>query len=113
MFEKHQMTIRGHQILLRARIVTVIRASICPSLACPIAHAADVRKAELDGTLRYEGLEACANYIEMANRIQPCEVFGIHADMRLAGTVLSGLLTFYVTLVSVFYSSGGLKTTRA
>ncbi len=109
MFEKHQMTIRAHQIILRARIVTAIRSAICPSSACPIQHAAAMKKAELDGTLRYEGLEACANYVDMANRIQPCEVFGVHADMRLAGTVLSGLLTFYVTLVSVFYSSGGLK----
>ena len=109
MLEKHMYTVRLHQVMLRARIVTVIRSALCPHKACPTAHAEAMRKAELDSTLRYEGLEACANYLETSNKFQPCEVFGLHADMRLAGTVLSGLLTFYVTLVSVFYSSGGLK----
>ena len=109
MYENHLMTIRAHQVVLRAFIVGTIRSAVCPVQASPVEHAAAMKAAELDGTQRYDGLEACANYVESSNRFQPCEVFGVRADMRLAGTVFSGLLTFYVTLVSVFYSSGGMK----
>ena len=47
-----------------------------------------------------------------ANSNDPCEVFGIKAEFGLTFSICSGLISFFVTLISIYYYNGGDKTVQ-
>ena len=97
MFDRQKMSIRKHQMKIHSMIAH------CQTLLTD----SEIRQ-KLE--VRNNALEACAQFIETANHNEPCEVFGIKAEGRLTTTIFSGLLSFYITLISIYYYNGGEKT---
>ena len=96
MFDRQKMSIRKHQLKIHSMIAH------CQT----ILNAPDIR-AKLE--VRNNALEACALFIETANHNEPCEVFGIKAEAGLILTIFSGLISFYITLISIYYYNGVKK----
>ena len=94
MFERHKMSIRKHQLKIHAMM------AYCKQIRC----APEIRE-----TLeqRNGALEVCATFIETANSNEPSEVFGIKAEFGLTLSICSGLISFFVTLISIYYYNGG------
>ena len=112
MFDAHKMSIVAHQMAVQNRL-TALRNNVnaCgwgrgsfkgASDSDPEATAAACDRLES----RSMALDACLKYVDICNTNHPCEIFGVRADARQILSVLSGLVTFYVTLISIYYSNG-------
>ena len=97
MFERHKLSIRKHQLRIHSMMAHCQQILSAPEIRAKLEQ-------------RNNALEACACFIETANHNDPCEVFGIKADSAVALSILSALISFFVTLISIYYYNGGEKT---
>ena len=96
MFERHKLSICKHQLRIHAMMAHCQQILTAPEIREQLEH-------------RHNALEACASFIETTNKNEPSEVFGFKAELGLTLSICSGLASFFVTLISIYYYNGGQK----